>query len=96
MRGLEPHSVLNLAVEEAVETVARVCVTEDSLLASKSLRKARVSEETLIWVLAIRRAGQATRHKPRARIEAKDVFISSGYADGEGNLKKLACACESE
>jgi uncharacterized protein with PhoU and TrkA domain len=29
---------LKLAVEEAVETVARVCVTEDSLLASKSLR----------------------------------------------------------
>jgi hypothetical protein len=38
LRGLEPHCVLKLAVGEAVETVARVCVTEDSLLGSKSLR----------------------------------------------------------
>lgn len=90
LRGIEPHPVLKLAIEEAEETVTYVHVAENSPLMNKSLREARIPEETGMWVLAIRRGGKCIRPKPDSKIEVGDVLIASGYADGEEDLKKLA------
>jgi len=90
LRGIEPHPVLKLVIEEAEETVTYVQVAENSPLANKSLRSARIPEETGMWVLAIRRRGKYVRPKPYTKIEAADVLIASGYAEGEEDLKKLA------
>jgi uncharacterized protein with PhoU and TrkA domain len=90
LRGIEPHPVLKLVIEEAEETVTYVQVAENSPLANKSLRSARIPEETGMWVLAIRRRGKYVRPKPYTKIEAADVLIASGYAGGEEDLKKLA------
>ena len=90
LRGIEPHTVLKLAIEEAEETVTYVQVTESSTLANMSLREARIPEETGMWVLAIRRENKWIRPKPHTAIKSDDVLIASGYAEGEEDLKKLA------
>jgi len=40
--------------------------------------------------LAVRRVNKWIRPKPDTIIEAGDVLIASGYAEGEEDLRKLA------
>jgi len=90
LRGIEPHPVLKLAIKEAEETVAQACVTSDSILVNKSLKEARVHEETGMWILVIKRGGKPLRPKGDSRIEVGDVLIASGYARGVDALRRLA------
>ncbi len=90
LRGIEPHPVLKLTIREAEETVTQACVTEDSPIIDKTLKEARVHEETGMWVLAIKRADKTLRPKGDSRIQLGDVLIASGYAEGVEDLKKLA------
>jgi uncharacterized protein with PhoU and TrkA domain len=90
LRGIEPHPVLKLAIKEAEETVAQACVTSDSTLVGKTLKEARVHEETGMWVLVIKRGGKPLRPKGDSRIETGDVLVASGYAKGVEALRKLA------
>ncbi len=90
LRDIEPHPVLKLAIREAEETVAQACVTEVSSLINKTLKEARVHEETGMWVLAIKRGEKSLRPKPDTKIQQGDVLIASGYAEGVEDLKKLA------
>ncbi len=89
LRGIKPHPVLKIAIEEAEETVTYSQVGVNSLLVSKTLREAKIPEETGMWILAIRRNGRYIRPKPYTKIQAKDVLIASGYAEGEEDLKDL-------
>ena len=90
LRGLTPHPVLKLVIEEAEETVAHVHVSRNSSLVGKSLKKAQIHEETGMWVLAVRRDDKWIRPKSDTIIEAGDLLIASGYTEGEEDLKKLA------
>ena len=90
LRGIEPHPVLKLAIKEAEETVAQACVTSDSALVNKTLKEARVHEETGMWVLVIKRGGKPLRPKGDSRIESGDILIASGYAKGVDALRRLA------
>ncbi|MCW4006583.1 MAG: PhoU family transcriptional regulator [Candidatus Bathyarchaeota archaeon] len=94
LRGIEPHPVLKLTISEAEETVSQACVTSDSSLVGKTLKEARVDEETGMWVLAIRRGEKTLRPKPDFKIQQGDVIIASGYAEGVADLKKLASPSE--
>ena len=90
LRDIEPHPVLKLAIREAEETVAQACVTEGSLLINKTLKEARVPEETGMWILAIKRGEKSLRPKPDTRFQIGDVLIASGYAEGVKDLQQLA------
>jgi uncharacterized protein with PhoU and TrkA domain len=90
LRGIEPHPVLKLTIKEAEETVTQACVSDESLLAGKTLKEARVHEETGMWVLAIKRAEKTLRPRGDSRILSGDILIASGYAEGVSDLKKLA------
>jgi len=46
LRGIKPHPILKLAIKEAEETVTHVQVTEKSPLVNKTLREAKIPEET--------------------------------------------------
>jgi uncharacterized protein with PhoU and TrkA domain len=89
LRGLKPHPILRLAIEEAEETVVRVKVSSESMLVGKTLRQAQIHEETGMWVLAIRRDGNWIRPTPNTNIRQDDVLIASGYAEGEEDLHRL-------
>ncbi len=90
LRGVEPHPVLKLTIKEAEETVTQACVTQDSKLVGKTLKEARVHEETGMWVLIIKRGEKCIRPRADARIETGDVLIASGYAEGVDAFKQLA------
>ena len=90
LRGIEPHPVLKMAIREAEETVTQALVTNNSPLINKTLKEARVHEETGMWVLAIKRNNRSLRPKPFTRIHSGDVLIASGYSEGAEDLKKLA------
>ncbi|HKZ88172.1 MAG TPA: TrkA C-terminal domain-containing protein [Candidatus Bathyarchaeia archaeon] len=90
LRGIEPHPVLKLTIKEAEETVIQACVTDDSPLINKTLKEARVHEQTGMWVLAIRRGEKTLRPKADSKIQVSDILIASGYSEGVDDLKKLA------
>jgi len=90
LRGIEPHPVLKLTIKEAEETVTQACVTEDSSLVGKTLKEARVHEQTGMWVLIIKRDDHVIRPRADSRIQAGDVLIASGYSEGSEDLQKLA------
>ncbi|MCW4054508.1 MAG: PhoU family transcriptional regulator [Candidatus Bathyarchaeota archaeon] len=90
LRDIEPHPVLKLAIREAEETVTQARVTEGSPLVDKSLKEARVPEETGMWILAIKRGEKSLRPKPSTKFQLGDVLIASGYAEGVEDLQKLA------
>jgi uncharacterized protein with PhoU and TrkA domain len=89
LRELKPHPILQLAIEEAEETVVRVQVSPKSPLVGKTLREAQIHEGTGMWILAIRRSNAWIRPKPNTPIEPNDILIASGYAEGEEDLEKL-------
>jgi uncharacterized protein with PhoU and TrkA domain len=100
LRGIEPHPILKLTIKEANETVAQACVTADSPLVNKTLKEARVHEESGMWILVIKRGEKCLRPKGDSKIQVGDVLIASGYAEGADDLKKLAspaqaCSIES-
>jgi uncharacterized protein with PhoU and TrkA domain len=90
LRGIEPHPVLKLTIKEAEETVTQACVTNNSPLVNRTLKEARVHEETGMWILAIKREGKCLRPKPDSKIQVGDILIASGYAEGVEDLKTLA------
>ena len=90
LRGLEPHPILRLVIEEAEETVTRVTVSESSQLVGKKIREAQIQEETGMWVLVIRRGNWWLRPRPETVIKTGDVLIASGYAEGEADFETLA------
>ncbi|MBD3206268.1 hypothetical protein GF319_07985 [Candidatus Bathyarchaeota archaeon] len=89
LRGVEPHPVLRLVIEDAEETVERATISEDSSVVNKTLREARIAEETGMWVLVIRRGDRWIRPKPDTVLRACDTVIASGYAEGEEDFKML-------
>ncbi|TRO48252.1 PhoU family transcriptional regulator [Candidatus Bathyarchaeota archaeon] len=90
LRGIEPHPVLKIAIREAEETVTQAYVTNNSPLVNKTLKEARVHEDTGMWILAIRRNNKSLRPKPYTKILPGDVLIASGYSEGASDLRKLA------
>jgi uncharacterized protein with PhoU and TrkA domain len=90
LKGLEPHPILRLVIEEAEETVTRVTVSETSPLVGKKIREAQIQEDTGMWVLVIRRGNWWLRPRPDTVIKAGDVLIASGYAEGESDFETLA------
>jgi len=89
LRGTKPHPVLRMVIEDADETVERAVVPETSPLVGKTLKEARIPEETGMWVLVIRRGDRWMRPRPRTVIQAGDIIIASGYAEGEEDFRSL-------
>ncbi|MEM2098478.1 MAG: TrkA C-terminal domain-containing protein [Candidatus Bathyarchaeia archaeon] len=90
LRGIEPHQILKITISEAEETVTQVCVAEKSLLVNKTLKEVRVHEKSGMWIQVIKRGGKCIRPRPDSRIQAGDILIASGYAEGVEKLKKMA------
>jgi len=90
LKGLKPHPVVRIAIEESDERVAVVEVAPGSPLAGKKLSEARLPEETGMWVVAMRRGAKLFRPRGSTVIQPGDVLIAVGYAEGEKDLAELA------
>ena len=89
LRGGEPHPILGMVIQDAEETVEHVIVAEDSVVAGKTLRDAKIADETGMWVLYIRRGNRWMRPRPSTRLEPGDLVVASGYSEGEEDFKQL-------
>jgi uncharacterized protein with PhoU and TrkA domain len=89
LRGDEPNPILKLVIQDAEETVEHVIVSQDSIVAGKTLKQARIADETGMWVLFIRRGVQWIRPTPNTRLEPGDLVVASGYSEGEEAFKQL-------
>jgi uncharacterized protein with PhoU and TrkA domain len=89
IRGLEPHPILSLVIKEAQETVTRAHISPNSSLVGKTLREARIPEETGMWILVIKRGNRWIRPNPNVVIQTEDMVIASGYTEGEEDFLKL-------
>jgi uncharacterized protein with PhoU and TrkA domain len=89
LRGIEPHPILRMVIEAADETVEGGTVSERSPLVGKRLREARIPEGTGMWILLIRRGDKWIRPRPDTVLQAGDIIIASGYADGAEDFKRL-------
>ncbi len=94
LKGLDPHPILKLVIEEAEETVTRVMVSETSRLVGKKIREAQIQEDTGMWVLVIRRGNWWLRPRPDTVIKVGDILIASGYAEGEADFEALISGTE--
>jgi uncharacterized protein with PhoU and TrkA domain len=89
LRGIEPHPVLQMVIQDAEETVERATVSENSPLLGKTLRQAKIAEETGMWVLVVRRGDNWIRPSPNTILKTGDVIIASGYKEGEEDFVHL-------
>lgn len=96
LRGIEPHPILQMVIQDAEETVERVIVSADSPLVGKTLKDAAIADETGMWVLVIRRDNKWIRPRPDTVLMAGDVVIASGYSEGEEDFKRLLTGKNSE
>ncbi|MCX8171768.1 MAG: hypothetical protein N3E47_07420, partial [Candidatus Bathyarchaeota archaeon] len=90
LREIEPHPIIKMAIREAEETIVYVQVDAKSPLVNKMLRESRITEETGMRILAIKRGNKCVRPKLDTRIEAGDILIASGYSGGKEDLIRLA------
>jgi uncharacterized protein with PhoU and TrkA domain len=96
LRGLEPHPILKVVIEEAEETVTKVTVSETSTLVGKKIREAQIQEETGMWILVIRRGNWWLRPRPDTVIYSGDVLIAAGYAEGEDDFESLVSGVQKQ
>jgi uncharacterized protein with PhoU and TrkA domain len=89
LRGIEPHPILQMVIQDAEETVERVTVSKDSPVAGKSLKEARIADETGMWILYIKRGERWMKPRPSTVLLPGDDVIASGYSEGEEDLKQL-------
>ena len=89
LRGGEPHPVLSMVIQDAEETVETAVLGEGSLLRGKTLKEARIPEETGMWVLVVKRGDRWIRPRPDLVLQLEDVVIASGYAEGEEDFQGL-------
>ena len=89
LRGVEPHPILGMVIQDAEETVEHVTVSEDSPVAGKMLKDAQIADETGMWVLYIRRGNRWMKPRLSTRLEPGDLVVASGYSEGEEDFKQL-------
>lgn len=89
LRGGAPHPILSMVIQDAEETVETAEVGKNSTLAGKTLKEARIPEETGMWVLVVKRDIRWIRPRPDLILNIGDVIIASGYAEGEEDFQAL-------
>ncbi len=91
LRGEGEHPILQRMLSEAEETIVKVMVKPKSIMADKTLAGLKLSTETGMFVIAIRR-GSRWYYRPakNAKIKSGDALIAVGGKDGVETLKGLA------
>lgn len=82
---------LKLALREAEETIARATVSEDSLIAGRTLEDIELDTETGMWLIAIRRQDEWIYNPNHAtRVREDDVLFARGHDEGVPIFMELA------
>jgi uncharacterized protein with PhoU and TrkA domain len=93
IKGIKPHPVFKMVMEESDKMIARLTVVNESDLANKTLGELLLVNRTGMRVIAIRR-GESWIYGPdkNTMILANDILILKGTDEGADLLRKLASA----
>ena len=95
LRGLDTHVVVQEAVEESDEIIARTAVAAGSALDGTTIGERAVKTETGMRVIAVRRPGDegdewVVQPGPTTDLVAGDVLLAKGTRAGADRLRELA------
>ena len=93
IKGIKPHPVFKMVMEESDKMIARISIVNESDLANKTLGELLLVNRTGMRVIAIRR-GESWIYGPdkNTMILANDILILKGTDEGAELLQKLASA----
>jgi len=90
VKGVKPHPVFRMALEEAEETVLSERLTADSTLVDKSLGKIGLEDDIGMRIICIRRNNKWTYNPPdNFVLKVGDIIIVRGYSEGKEKLRLL-------
>ncbi len=91
LRGLEPHPVFNLIINESDEIISRVQVNDGSQIVNKNISEANIHMQSGMKVIAIKRNNDwHYRINKMTTILPNDVLIAVGPEEGKKTLEGLA------
>ena len=97
VRGVKPHPVFKMALEEAEETVLSEKLTETSTLVDKSVGQIGLEDDIGMRIICIRRNNKWTYNPPDNFIlKVGDTIIVRGYSEGKEKLRLLINRPQSE
>lgn len=91
LRGIEPHPILKMVMEETDETVVRTCVGTSSELEGKTIGEIAIDDRLGMKIIAVRRKGKWVYSPSDSyMLEKGDVIIAKGYTQGRDLLLEMA------
>ncbi len=91
LKGIETQPILSFVVEEAEETVVRARVSEDSVMAGRSIADLDLEDRIGMRIIAVRRGSQWIYDPPDSlKLMPDDVLIARGYSEGREMFLKIA------
>ena len=91
LRGLEPHPILKMVMEEAEETIVRTCVGAGSKLEGRTIGDVALDDRIGMRIIAVRRRGKWFYSPSDSfKLKSGDVIIARGYTQGKDLLLDLA------
>ncbi|ACS89222.1 MULTISPECIES: potassium channel family protein [Thermococcus] len=91
LEGIALHPVITEAIMESEEVIAKITVTQESILVGKTLGDLKLASNTGVWIIAVRR-GKRWIFAPDKdfKIKPGDVLIGRGTQTSVGHLKEIA------
>lgn len=99
IRGVEPHPILKMVIEETDETIVKTCVGAGSELEGKTIEEVAIDDRLGMRIIAIRRDDKWIYSPPNSYVLKRgDVIIAKGYKQGKDLLLQMAKGeeCETE
>ncbi|MBS7248146.1 MAG: PhoU domain-containing protein [Candidatus Jordarchaeales archaeon] len=91
LRGVEPHPILKMVMEEADETIVRTCIGDRSELEGKTIGEIAIDDRLGMRIIAVRRKGKWVYSPSDSyTLEKGDVIIAKGYTQGKELLLEMA------
>jgi len=91
VKGVKPHPVFRMALEEADETVLATTLDEDSTLVDRSLGDIGLEDDIGMRIICVKRGNKWTYNPPdNFVLKAADTIIVKGYSEGKEKLVLLA------
>jgi len=91
LEGIALHPVITEAIMESEEVIAKITVTQDSILVGKTLGDLKLASNTGVWIIAVKR-GKRWIFAPDKNFKIKpgDVLIGRGTHTSVEHLKEIA------
>ena len=91
LKGIETQPILSFVVEEAEETVVRARISEDSVMAGRSIADLDLEDRIGMRIIAVRRGSQWIYDPPDSlKLMPDDILIARGYSEGREMFLKIA------